>query len=183
MNKEDLIKELNNLSALRENRLRVANLVLDDQETFLPLLKIALAYDNKISIKAAWILEFVCIQKLEWLFQYLDVFSESLKFIHFDSAIRPFSKICMLLATKFNSDKELFNKNKENIMQIVEVEFDWLISDQKVAVKAYTMEALYFFGNHIDWIHPELKAILLKNHSKESAAYIARAKKILKWLG
>jgi len=183
MNNRNLVEELNNLSALRKNRLRVADLVLDDENFFLPLLKIALAYDNKISIKAAWILEFVCIQKLECIFPYLDVFSKNLKFIHFDSAIRPFSKICMLLATKFNSDKELFNKNKENIRQIVEVEFDWLISDQKVAVKAYTMEALYFYDKNIDWIHPELKAILLKDHSKESAAYIARAKKILKWIG
>lgn len=183
MTKQDLIHELNHLSALRKNRLRVSNLVLEDEVNFLPLLEIATDYNDKVSIKAAWILEFVCVHKLSWIFPYIDLFTNNLKYMHYESAIRPFSKICQFLATELHSDNELFLKYKKNIVQIVEVEFDWLISNQKVAVKAYSMEALYFFGKHIDWIHPELKEILLKDFSKGSAGYKSRAKKVLKWIG
>lgn len=44
------------------------------------------------------------------------------------------------------------------------------------------METLYLFGKEFDWVHKELKLILLQNITQESAAYKARAKKILKSL-
>ena len=71
---------------------------------------------------------------------------------------------------------------KKHIDKIIETGFDWMISDQKVAVKAYTMEALFLFGKEIDWVHDELKLILVQEISSGSPAYKARAKKILKWI-
>lgn len=51
--------------------------------------------DDKISIKAAWILEWVCIQKdLNYIIPHLDVFTHNIHKLSFDSAIRPCSKIC-----------------------------------------------------------------------------------------
>ena len=54
-----------------------------------------------------------------------------------------------------------------------------MISNHKVATKAYSMNALFLFGKNYDWVHQELKLILQQNISKESAAYKARGKMTL----
>ena len=41
-----------------------------------------------------------------------------------------------------------------------------MISDQKVATKAYTMNALYLLGKNYDWVHQELKLIIQQNITK-----------------
>ena len=59
MTKKQLLTELDNVSGLRENRMRVANLVLQNT-TYLPrLLDISFDMANKMSVKAVWILEFI----------------------------------------------------------------------------------------------------------------------------
>ena len=175
MTKKELILELNSLSALRKNRWRVANLVLENKNNFKPLLEIVFDVDNKDSIKAAWVMEFVCHQKLEWLYDSLDYFTNNCKNVHFGSAVRPMAKICQMLVV--TNDKtpvlNLTNKHKE---LITEIAFDWLISKHKVAVKAYSMLTLYILGKKIDWVHPELKLIITQNSSAESAAYKSRGK-------
>ena len=62
---------------------------------------------------------------------------------------------------------------------MIEVGFDWLIGNQKVAVKVYAMEMLFLLGKNIDWVRQELQLIIELNITKESAAYKARGKKIL----
>ena len=47
-----------------------------------------------------------------------------------------------------------------HIDTIVETGFDWLITPQKIAVRAYTMNTLYLFGLEKEWIHPELKHLI-----------------------
>ena len=54
--------------------------------------------------------------------------------------------------------------------------FDWLITNQKVACQAYSMDALYLLGTEKEWIHPELKITLEQNISSQSAAYKARGR-------
>jgi len=54
--------------------------------------------------------------------------------------------------------------------------FDWLITEQKVACQAYSMDALYLLGTEIDWIHPELEITLEQNIHHRSAAYKARGR-------
>ena len=70
--------------------------------------------------------------------------------------------------------------SERQIQQFIETSFDWLISDTKVAAKAYAMEILFELGKHYDWIHPELKQIISQDYSKHSAGYKARARMILK---
>ena len=47
-----------------------------------------------------------------------------------------------------------------HIDTIIETGFDWLITPQKIAVRAYTMTFLYLFGLEKNWIHPELKHLI-----------------------
>lgn len=183
MNKDFLIHQLNNIeNAKRENRLRVANLVLKNNNLFPFLLEIVFDLNNKTGIKAAWILELVCEQKIDWLVPHLDYFTKNISTVTQDSAVRPIAKICNFMAIAYTSKNDNLLKlelKKSHIDQIIEAGFDWMISQQKVAVKAYTMNALYLFGKNYNWVHQELKLIIQQNIANESAAYKARGKMTL----
>ena len=57
---------------------------------------------------------------------------------------------------------------------------DWLIGNEKVAIHAYSMQTLFVFGKESDWIHNELRQVLVDNIAYGSAGYVSRAKRILK---
>jgi len=183
MNKDFLIVQLTNIeNAKRTNRLRVTNLVIENNELFKYLLELVFEVKNKLSIKAAWVLELVCEEKLEWIVPHLNYFTENIHTVLFDSVLRPVSKICKFLAIAYTSKNENLIKkciSTNHIENIIEAGFDWMISKQKVAVKAYTMNALYLFGKDSDWVHHELKIIIQQNIATESAAYKARGKMTL----
>jgi hypothetical protein len=85
----------------------------------------------------------------------------------------------MLLAISHFKKKEI-QLTENQLQQITECCFDWLISDVKVASKCYAIRTLQLLGNHFDWIHPELKIILEKDYTYHSAAYKAVGREILK---
>lgn len=180
MNKAYLIEQLEQIeNAKRENRERVAYLVIENPVLLPFLLEITFDVTNKLSIKAAWILEIVLEKQLDRIIPHLNYFTKHISTVQFDSAVRPVSKICNFMAIAYNSKKDSLVKQflkKEHIDLIIETGFDWLISNHKVATKAYTMNALYIFGKNYDWVHEELKLILQQNIPKESAAYKARGK-------
>ncbi|MEX1383642.1 adenylosuccinate lyase [Lutibacter sp.] len=183
MSKNLLIKQLTNIeNAKRINRERVAFLVLENTELITYLVEIMFASDSKISIKAAWILEIVCEKNLSFIGPHLDYFTENIGNLKHDSAVRPASKICNFIAIAYNSKKDILFKNfltKTHIDKIIETGFDWMLSNHKVATKAYSMNALFLLGKNYDWVHQELKLILQQNITKESAAYKARGKMTL----
>lgn len=178
-----MLQVLDNIeNAKRVNRLNARDVILENKSLFPFLLKIAFDSQNKTAIKAAWILELVCEQKLDLLIPQLDFFISNIKTLKNESAIRPASKICLFLGEAYTSKStNAIQKNltKTQIEQIIETGFDWLISNHKVATKAYTMQTLYLFGENQDWVHQELKLIIQQNIMKESAAYKARGKMTL----
>ena len=167
----------------RENRQRVANIVLDNQKLFKDLITITFNVDEKVSIKAAWILEWICSHHhLEWMIPYLNEFSEQISTLKFDSAIRPCAKICEHIAIAyFSKTPNEFQKKLtvDHINSIVETGFDWLITPQKIAVRAYTMTTLYMFGLKKNWIHPELSHLISTKIIHESKGCKARGKYVL----
>jgi hypothetical protein len=172
-------KKLDYVTAHRINRQKFANEVLGNQALFPELVRLCFQTSNKNSHKACWILEFVCYQKLEWMKDHLDFFCYQIKNLKDESAIRPAAKICQLLVHSHYKKGEI--KLSENqLEQIIESSFDWLINDTKVASKAYSMRTLYLLGQHYDWILPELKTIITKDFPNHSAAYKAVAKEVLK---
>lgn len=179
-----ITEELQNLgNAGKDNRQRVSNIVLENKELFEPLLEVTFQFDQPISVKAAWVLEWICTHhQLNWMIPHLTFFTENLKNLTFDSAIRPCAKICEHLANAYYSkkDNELKSKlNNEHIQAIIETGFDWLITPQKIAVRAYTMNTLYLFGLENDWVHPELKHLIETKIIHESKGTKARGKHIL----
>jgi len=186
MNKQDLANLINTkVTSYREYRLKYAQIVLQDKKLFKYLIEIAFDETNEASVKVSWVLDFVMREKLEWIYPHLDYFTDNISKSKHDSIIRPMAKICENLALKYTSKKPSDIKNhltKKHIEKIIETGFDWMISDQKVAVKAYTMEALFLFGKEIDWVHGELKLILQQDITNGSAGYKARGKNVLKQL-
>lgn len=183
MTKAELYKELNYVNHSREKRLKYANLVIDNPELIVPLLEILFDVDDKISCRAAWVFEFMCGEKLEAIMPHLDIFTANISKVHLDPAVRPVAKICEYL-TKANYSKtdhsiknHLTKKHKENITAAC---FDWMINDEKIAPKAYSMNSLYLLGTEFDWIHPELVNILERDYEMQSSGFKARAKHILK---
>ena len=183
LNKFSLLKELNAINnAGRESRLKVAKMVLKDQELFESLLETAFEHDNELSVKAIWVLELVCEKNLEWMAFNLPYFIKNISKPTEESAVRSISKICNLIAQDYNSKFDSPIKlimTEDLVSQMIETCFDWLISDFKVATKAHAMETLYFLGIKTGWVHYELKMIIEKNLPIESPGYIARAKKVL----
>lgn len=180
MNNFDLEKELNATNALRINRLRVARLVINNKSLFLPILHIVFSVDNKASIKAAWVLEFVCKEKLHWIIPHLNYFVNNNPLVYLEKAVRPITKICEMLAKAHNNNQ--LQLTSQQIDMLIETCFDRLIQNSKVAVKAYAMETLYLLGKNSNWVHEELLNTIQQNIANESAAYKARGKKIIKKL-
>ena len=58
--------------------------------------------------------------------------------------------------------KSLSKKNKEDI---IEVSFDWMIKDEEIAVKVYSMNSFYYLGIEYVWIYPDLSEILGREYA------------------
>ncbi|GGG59490.1 adenylosuccinate lyase [Bizionia arctica] len=183
MTKEQLYNELNYVNHTREKRSYYANLIINNPEFLPDLIEILFMVDDKISCRAAWVLEFVFNENLDLLLPYLDVFTENINKVHLDPAVRPVAKICEYVA------KAYFSKQENNMQvklktihkeRIIETCFDYMINDEKIAPKAYSMNTLYLFGKEFDWIHRELVTIIDRDFQMQSSGFKARAKQILK---
>jgi len=181
-----LLEITTTLNHSKAKRNSFANLILDTPELLSELIDICYQVDHKISCKATWGLEFLCKKKLEQLLPQLNRFILLLPLVHQHPAVRPIAKICEYLILEYYQQKSKpikANLNKKHRQNIAESCFDWLITDQKVAAKAYAITCLYFLGTEFEWIHPELKLILEQGYHNNSAAYKARARMILKKIG
>ncbi len=184
MNIDFLAQQLSNMeNPRRDNRQRVANLVVDSRDLFEDLVTLTFKIDDKASIKAAWVLEWICTHhSITWILPYIETFVQNIQFVTLDSATRPCAKICEHLAVAYTSKKENLVKEvltTKHIDLIIETGFDWLITPQKIAVRAYTMNTLYLFGLQKDWVHPELEHLIRTKIIHESKGCKARGRKIL----
>ncbi len=177
----ELQKKLDYVNAYRENRLKAAQEILENQSLFGELVSICFSPEDKNNHKACWILEFVSYEELLWLQPHLDFFCSNLKVLKDESSLRPIAKVTQLLVkSHYKKNENGINLSEENLQECIEASFDWLITDVKVATKAYSIRTLYILGNYYDWIHPELKVIIDKDYADHSAAYKAVAKEVLK---
>lgn len=184
MNVDFLISTLNNIeNPKRINRNYAANIVLKHPELIKDLVDLTFKTDDKIAIKASWILEWICTYHgVEKILPYVETFIKHLHLLHFDGTVRTCAKICEHLAIAYDSKtSNLIKENLSNsqIDTIIETGFDWLITNQKIAVKAYTMNTLFLFGKYRDWVHPELEHIIRTTVIHESKGCEARGRKVL----
>jgi len=178
-------------TAARVNRLKAANYFIQHPESLADLIVLVFDTSYKLHHKAAWVLEFVVEHHLEWILPHphINEFTSNLSKLQNDSAIRPIAKICQWIAFNYVKKEDVLFRNtinKKHIDLIIEVGFDWMIGDYKVASKVYSMNTLYYFGNlpnkEFNWLHIELKNIILQHINRGSAAYKSAGKKILELL-
>jgi hypothetical protein len=182
--KSQLIARLDYVNASRQCRSEMATYILAHPEAFKPLLEIALQTHTDLGSRASWVVEFVIKKKPELLYRHLDYFTRGLGDLQRESSIRPMAKICELLTLQYYkpNHRKPPPLNRENLEQITSACFDWLISAEKVAPKAYSMQSLVLLGQEFKWVKGELKAVLEQEYARGSAGYKARARKILKEL-
>ncbi|WP_439152465.1 adenylosuccinate lyase [Winogradskyella sp.] len=186
MTKDQLYSELNYVDATRECRTKYADIVSNDLQLLKPLMNIIFMVGDKLSTRAAWVFEFVVTKDIDLMAPYLEDFVSNISKLQLDSSVRPMAKVTEMIITNYYSN--LNSKIRENLThrqreQIVEACFDWMIRDEKVAVKVYSMSSLYLLGTEFDWIHDELKTILQQDYNQQTAAFKARARHVLKKLG
>ncbi len=174
------------VDASRQKRAKLAAMVIDDPELLGRIFTKAFEMNDPLSSRACWVLEVIAKERLDYLLPYLDDFIPKLALFHLDSSIRPMAKICEKLTKSYFS--KTVNETQKvvtemHLEQITAACFDWLISPQKVAVQVYAMRTLWYIGNKVNWIHPELKSILEQGYRLGSAAYKARARHILVKIG
>lgn len=178
---EILYKNVQESTAHRPSRDFICNLILENPEMLPDLMKILLDTKDKNHHKACWISELIFEKHIDWLFPYLDIFCKTLSSYSHEGALRSLSKICLFSANyhfkKIKSKENFLTEN--NLELMTEACFDWLISDKKVATKAYAMRALFQFGKLQDWIYPELKVILEQQYASGSAGFQFASKEIL----
>jgi len=185
VNREFLIAILQQIeNAKREYRNEAALKIMNSPNLFPYLIDETFNINDILSIRAAWVLEWICTHHgLSLLLPHLNKFTLNLSKVHFNGSIRACAKICEHISKAYTSKKTHDIQNiltKKQINTMVEVGFDWLISPQKVAVKTYTLNTLYLFGLHINWIHNALEAIIRKDITHQSIAFQTRGKKIIR---
>lgn len=174
----DFIVSIENSTAHRASRDFNSNLVFGEPALLVDLMQMALNPSNKYHYKACWVLELIMERHIEWLEPHKINFFKALPLFTHDGALRSVSKIGLFAAKKHLQNREFLCDGTIKIL--TESCFDWLISDQKVATKAYAMRTLFELGKLNDWIYPELKVILAQDAAFHSAAYKAAGKDILR---
>lgn len=137
------------------------------------------AVEDENSNFSARILELACKSKLGLIIPFLGQFCELIPKVKQGAAIRACAKICELLTVNYFSNHPTVLK-EHHLENMIEAGFDWMISDQKTAIKAYTMQTLYLLGTKYDWIHPELVLHIEKEIPTATIGYVNRGRKVIK---
>ena len=180
--REALEETLNYAKAYRASRQQAADWVLQNPDSLEDLLKFCADESTDRSHKAAWVLEFVCKAHMELLLPHLDLFWAIIPELKKHQAKRPFAKITELLCLAYYKDIDdavRSSLNREHREALTAACFDWVINEEKVACKAYSIQSLYYLGTEFDWVHPELQMILQEGYAKHSAGYKARTRTFL----
>jgi len=141
------------------------------------LTQIAFNTKDKNHHKACWILELICEEQIELFIPFIDKFCEALPNFKIDPALRPTSKICLLLCKSKKVSLTEFQEKK-----IIETCLIRLIESNLAATAAYSMRALFELGKKYDWVNNELKTLLERDCSHQTPGYCFAVKDILKRL-
>lgn len=148
------------------------------------LIQLCFDEDQKLSVKACWVFESIYLHRFKIFTYVLPTFVDNLHRLKHDSAKRPMCRVLynFIEQSRFPIPfgypfRSILTPEKKE--KIIEFCFDWLIGDEKVALKAYSMRILEIVGKDSDWVYPELAVILQENMEHHSAAYKAAAKDVL----
>ena len=131
--------------------------------------------NHKTSVYLICFFETFSRQHPSYFIKQIDFFIELAYIETNESNKRSLSNLFITMLT-FHYD-EFSSKQKE---QMVEISFNWLISDSLIATQCNSLTCLDILSKDIEWIKDELLLIIDKNFTKKPASYQSRAKKIMK---
>lgn len=178
--------DLNDILAIVKNAKRsyrdaAAEAVIDMPELLTELIEKTFDIEDPLHVKAAWVLELVCIYDCALLDHDINTFIMGMSRLKNESALRPVSKICSIWCTYYFSNMpDLDQLERKEINEIISCNFDWLIEDHKVATQVFAMDTLKLWGQQEKWINEELRSVLEKNTDSGTSGYRAHARKLLK---
>lgn len=153
----------------------IAISAIDNPEIFKKLLDYSFSDDKKLAFRASWTLTKVCDKYTEIIFPHLAEIIESLGKIENESVQRSFLRIVSL------TDMSRIGTKHHGIL--AEHCFNALRSGfSAIAIKAYSMEALYKLALIYPELANELAATINMLQGEGSAGIIARGRMILKKL-
>jgi hypothetical protein len=174
---------LEKITALRKDRETAARVAGSSPEQFKALLLCAVNPEKPAHINACRVLELVIPENPAFLNTGRKLLFSTFENARVGSAIRPLAKIIAFWTASERSDHSAYPKlQEEEIQRLTELCFSWLLADLPVAVKVFSMEALFQMGKSVTWVHPELREYILREFPASSPAFKARAKRILKAL-
>ena len=183
MDKQTFIKILKSDSEKLNYRDKLLYACIENPSWMSILMKNMANIECENSIFYARVFELVCKKDLELIIPYIDDFCNLLTKVKMHGVVRSCAKLCELMMIEyFVKNNILFHSSiqDKHLEKIIEAGFNWMITDQKIAVQAYTMQTLYLLGTKYDWIHIELALILEKNIPTGSTGYKNRGRKVLK---
>lgn len=181
----ELKSQLQSLIAYKTERVRIGKAAIDHQ-LLSDLIKLCRP-ESGVSHQACWCLEQSYLTQPDCLNNDLDEFSSLFELEINSSGMRPLCKIASLLTHRF------YSKNDQALKTLLKSDyrermlngcFNQLITSDKAANLAFSINALYELGKEYDWVYEQLIPILQQKLDEGyTAGFQSIARKTLKKLG
>ena len=182
MNKDTLLKLLTSKRLSKSEILELVDQLYKKPQLVGVLLHAIWIEDKDGGFNASWVFDHLMRKNLDLVLPFIRDFVHGIKNLTSESCIRPMAHSTQMLMERYFIKKDpnyIKALDKDLLDILVEVCFDWLLEDHKVATKVFSMTSLYHLGARFSWIHPELKSILQKTITQGTAGYQNRAAKLL----
>lgn len=170
--------KISQISSSLADRKAIGNEIVNNPEAIMHCLSIISKHPSEdLTTKSAFALDQSLRTNIELLKPYSELFFKVLNEIKGDTEKRIFAKILELISEVYLKNSFPLKNSEQQI--IITTCFDWLINEEKVAVKVFAMQCLFNFKNAQPWIAEELIAQLEMQYPNSSAGFKSRANHIL----
>ena len=164
------------------SRSKIAGILAQDPEYLNECIELIVKHNDDFSLKCLMAIEMLSRNRFHFLKPYSSQLILCGKLFSDSSSRRCLAKLYGLIIDENLNKQSKFELTRNLKQEILELNFKWLLSQEKAAVKVFSMQNIYNLRHEEDWIGKELKGILEKEILNSSAGYKSRATKILRKL-
>jgi len=177
MKVENIFLQLDSSISKRKD---AANIILKDHIILKETIALISSHEKNLSLKALMAIEMLSRNNFQAIQAYSSELIHSGK-IYLDSSSRRYLSKIYGQAIKANFDNtSSFCLASELKKEIIELSFLWLISNEKTAVKVFSMQNIFDLRLEKPWITEELKGVIEKEFPNSSQGFKPTATKILR---
>ena len=158
-----------------KSRTFAKNTILDSQIHAQDLIHYIQISNERTQLLFICVLDYIIEEIPNYLIHNLDLFIVLQENFKNETSKRCTTRIIYHLL-KF--DASVFSKKQKE--RLVNIHFDWIISNSLVATRVNCLSVLFELRNEADWIKSELLAIIEQQIQLQEPSFVSRAKKILK---